>query len=259
MVAPDQPTEPDALRAFLWGKRQSRRHAATHDVRIQGSIRGFKALSLDLSAGGVLLRVPIHALAPDAAEDGDVDPFLLVQTHLHGPIMAHFKSRRVKTHLELVRLDFRAEEPEFLFLGCRFSRPLDPKQLRRFGLTPRDVRPELHCLPSEMVPLRAADDPVVCRLAGGVRGERNLFEGRVLGLGKKTMCVRIDGASVDRVAAQLRGQSFHVGLLDGDKVTWRTGAQLQTIGFLEEDGVLELGLLIEKPPRRDVRALFRAA
>ena len=259
MVERETEPAPDALRAFLWGKRQSRRHAATHDVRICGTLLSVHAISLDISARGVLLRIPVEALAPEAALDDEVDPFLLVQTHIRGSCLATFKGRRVKAHLEVVRLDFRAEEPGFLFLGCRFARPLVDKQLKRFGLKPGDVGPEPHGLPSEMVPMRAADDPVVCRIGGGVKGERTLFEGRVLGFGEETMCVRVDGASVGNVASRLQDKPFQLGILEGDKVAWKTGAILQTIGFLDEIDALELGLVIDKAPGAGVRALFRAA
>jgi len=258
MSASSTPPARDPLRAFLWGKRQAHRHALALDVLVRGTLKPISAMSLDLSASGVLLRVPTRDLEPQAASDGDVDPFLLAQTHFRGPCRVQFKKPRIKTHVEMVRLDFRADDPGFLYLGCRFTRPLDGKQLKRLGLEPDHCGPEVHGLPSEMLPLRAADDPVVCRVFASATTEEPLFEAFLIGAGRKSLCMRLDEADVAVLAGKLRGEKLRVEVLEGDDVDWTTGAKLQAIGFLDDvDGALELGLLVNKRPSRALRRKFR--
>lgn len=250
-------SEADPLRAFLWGKRQSCRHALAVNVSVKGSLQTVTALSIDLSAMGVLLRVPVADLAPEAA-DGDVDPFILAETHFRGSCAAQFKSQRVKVHLELVRLDYRPDEPDYLFLGFRFARPLDDKQLKRFGLTPSSVGPESHGRPSEMLALRAADDPVACRIYNKGDPGKPMFEGTVLGVGRRSLCVQLDEADVGLIAKRLRGVKARIEVLDGDQVAWESAAAMQAIGFAEDpaDG-LELGMIVDDAPSRELRRRFR--
>ena len=86
-----------------------------------------------------------------------------------------------------------------------------------------------------------------------------LFEGQIQGLGTNTLCLRLDDACVESVAASLRGAPFSVGVLEGDKLNWKSPAQLQTIGFLDGGTSLELGLVLAKKTRRRLRARFEAA
>jgi len=248
----------DPLRAFLWGKRQSARHPLALDVEVRGTLASVPAMSLDVSASGVLLRVCAAALTPEAAQDGDVDPFVLAETHFRETCLIHFKQRRVKAQVQMVRLDYRPEEPEFLYLGFRFSRGLEPKQLRRLGLRPARCGPEAHGLPSEMVTLRAADDPLVCRVYSNGHAKKPMFEGRLLGVGNKTVCLRVDGIDLAMIAKRLRNAKVRVEVLDGDQVDWETGAHLQAIGLLSEPGYpLELGLVVDTPPGDALRQKFR--
>lgn len=244
----------DPLRAFLWGKRQSCRYSMALDVAVRGALSSFTALSIDLSATGVLLRVPVDQLQPESAGSHEVDPFTLAETHFRGACLANFKRRRVKVHLELVRLDFRPDEPGFLFLGFRFARPLDAKQLKRFGLSPDSTRAEEHGRPAEMLSLRANGDPVACRIFNNGDSSRPMFEGRVLGVGPKSLCVRLSDGDVGLVAKRLRGAKVRVEVMDGGQPMWDSPALLQAIGF--ESGAssdLELGFVLHKNPTRRVR------
>jgi hypothetical protein len=252
------PNAPDPLRAFLWGKRQSRRHPLAMDVDVRGTLCEIAAMSLDLSACGVLLRVPTAALAPDAAAEGSVDPFLLVETHFRGSCPAHFRKSGVKVHVEVVRLDLRSDEPEYLYLGCRFSRPLDDEQLQEFALAPEDVAAELHALPSEMMDLRAAGDPCICRLYAERDATVPAFEGEVLGIGEDTMCLRVEGHHAPLAALGLCAKRIRVEVFTGDQVEWRCGAWLKTIGFPDKGlSELELGLVLDKAPGPALRQRFR--
>jgi hypothetical protein len=252
-------TEADPLRAFLWGKRASCRHPLALEVAVKGSLKSVPAMSLDLSAVGVLLRVPIAALAP-AAAGGDVDPYTLAATHFRGTCPAQFKTRRVKVHIELVRLDYRPEEQGFLFLGFRFARPLDEKQLKRFGLAPESVGPESHGRPSDMVSLRAADDPVSCLIFNNGDPSRAMFEGLLLGVGERSLCISLPDGDVGILAKRLRGVKTRIQVLDSGQVAWESAAWLQAIGFAEsaKDG-LELGMIVADPPTAALRKRFRSA
>ena len=257
MEEPRSRDHPDALRAFLWGKRQSRRHSFALDVDVRGVFDEIAAMSIDISAAGVLLRVPTAALAPEAAQEGEVDPFLLVQTHLRGSCRAHFRKCDVTVHVEVVRLDVRVDEPDFVYVGCRFAHPLDREQLRRFALAPEECAPEPHGLPSEMMPLRAANDPCVCRLYEVAGSPAPVFEGEVLAIGGDTLCMRVEGHHATLAAVGLGGKELRVDVLEGDEVNWTTSAWLQTIGFPGDDlSELELGLLTDTPPGPNLRRRF---
>jgi hypothetical protein len=256
MAGPKARFEPDPLRAFLWGKRQSRRHALVLDVALEGTLGAIPAMSLDVSAGGVLLRVPTDALNPRAASDGDVDPFMLVQTHLRGACRARFEKCDVKAHVEVVRLDLRPTEPEFLYVGCRFSRALDEEQLRRFALDPKQCAPELHALPSDMMPWRARGDACIGALYAD--DDQPCFEGEVLGIGPSTLCLRLQDASEASTAANLGARELRLEVFEGDRVDWETGARLSTIGFPNDGRAgLELGLVVNGTPGKALRRRFR--
>ena len=260
MDVPMANDHPDALRAFLWGKRGSRRHPLALDVEVQAAFGDLQAMSIDVSGGGVLLRVPVAALAPDAAADGDVDPYLLVQTHFRGPCVARFPKCGVKAHIEAVRLDLRADEPDFLYVGCKFSRPLDAKQLRRFGLGAEECAAEIHALPSELMPLHAANDPCVARLFVVGGPNRPVFEGRVLAIGEGTLCMRVEGDHATLAAVGLGAKRLRIEVLAGDKVAWDASAWLRTIGFPSEDPTeLELGLVTVENPGAALDNWFEAA
>ena len=246
----------DPLRSFLWGKRYAIRHPLALGVRVQGSQGALPAVSLDVSAGGVLLRFNVDDLVPASAPDGDLDPFVLVETHFRGSCVARFIRRRLKVHLDLVRLDYRPDEPGYLFVGFRFSRPLAEKQLRRLGLDPARCGGEAHGLPSELVELRAADDPIVGSLH--LEGDAPVIEGSVLGLGKRSLCMRVEHADLADVARRLHGSGLRVDVHEGDQVGWTSRARLQTIGILDDaPGALELGLVLDDAPSRALRKRFR--
>lgn len=250
------PRSSDPLRAFLWGKRAAIRHPLALDVEVKGAQKAVRAVSQDLSAGGVLLRFAVADLAPGGTRDAELDPFLLAETHFRGACVARFRRRRLKVHLELVRLDFRPDEADHLFVGFRFARPLIDKQLRRLGLEPAQCGPEAHGLPSELVELRAADDPVVGRLHVG--GGGTPYEGSILGLSKRALCLRLDGADIGEVARTVHGAALRLDVLDGDSVQWTSHARLQTIGLLDDaPDALELGLVLDTAPNRALRKHFR--
>jgi hypothetical protein len=249
--------EVDPLRAFLWGKRASCRHALAVAVTVRGSLKPVTAVSMDLSAMGVLLRVSVASLAPRAGDDG-IDPFTLAETHFRGHCPAQFKKQRVKVHMELVRLDYRPDEPEHLFLGFRFMHPLDARQLKRFGLAPSSVGPESHGRPSEMLALREADDPISCRIFNNGDRSRPMFEGLLLGVGERSLCIELPDADVGVLAKRLRGVKACVEVLEGDQVAWESAAWMQAIGFAEDPARgLELGMILETAPSRGLQKRFR--
>lgn len=260
-VAEQPPSDsPDALRAFLWGKRQSRRHPLALDVDVTGALGVIAAMSMDVSADGVLLRIAASDLAPQAAADGEVDPFLLVQTHFRQACPAEFRKAGVKAHIEVVRLDVRPEERDFVYMGCRFSHPLEEEQLRRFSLAPEECTSELHALPSEMMPLQAAGDPCVARLYDLEGPSSPVFKGTLLGIGDGTLCMRVAGHHATLAAVGLGARELLVEVLTGDQVDWETSAWLQTIGFPGADTTeLELGLITETAPKRKLKKRFRQA
>ncbi len=251
-------THSDPLRAFLWGKRHSQRHALAVDVDIRGVFGSIEALTVDVSASGVLMRVAESTLKPSSADAGEVDPFVLVQTHFRSPFAMRFRQSGVKVHAELVRLDMRIDEPGFLFLGCRFARPLVRSQLRKFGLTVEECKAEAHALPSEMVPLRAGPEVLMANLHEEGKPDEVIFGGTVLGIGEGTLCMKVCNGDAAVVANKLRHRYFKAQVYVGDEILWTTGARLQAMGFLDDDpNALELGLLVDTEPDPKLKLRFR--
>lgn len=244
----------DPLRAFLWGKRAAIRHPLALDVVVNGAQGATRAVSLDVSASGVLLRFPVEALTPRGAA-AEVDPFVIAETHFRGTPVARFRRRRVKVHLELVRLDYRQDDPDHLYVGFRFARPLASRQLQKLGLDPSRCGSEAHGLPSQMVELRAAGDPPTCCLRDG---DTVLFEGHALGLGKQSLCVRLDTADLADVAGRLSNRTATLDVFEGDAPLWSGGAKLQSIGLLDDaPDALELGLVLDERPGAELKRRFR--
>ncbi len=252
-----EPPRTDPLRAFLWGKRQSQRHALAIDVDIKGVYGTLEAHTVDLSATGLLMRVPESALKPESAEAGEVDPFVLVQTHFRNPFAIRLRQSGVRAQVELVRLDIRLDEPGYLFLGCRFSRPLVRSQLRKFGLSVDEVKAEAHALPSDMVPLRAGPKRLLTRIRE-VDTQDALCDGKVLGIGEGTLCAKVAHGDAAEVANRLRHRRLTADVLLDGEVLWSTGARLQAIGFLDDTpDALELGLIVDTEPDPKLKLRFK--
>ncbi len=240
----------DPLRMFLWGKRDSLRHVMAMRVELRTSQGPLEAVSVDVSATGVMLRVGIDALQPHP--DAAVEPVALVQTWFRDVFRARFPSCKVRVDARLIRVSLRGDDPGWLYLGCSFQKRLKRSQLRRFGLTLEDCASEadMHGLPSEMLPHeRDAAREVLIKLQGFSENGKSkaVISGRVEGIGDRTVCVRLEGADASRLSTSLRAGPLKTHwTVEGDTL-WRTRAELRIVGFPEDDsGALEVGLVTHR-------------
>ena len=253
-------SQPDPLRAFLWGKRQSRRHAVALPVSLRGTQGRVPAHAVDLSAHGVLLRLTERDLIEAQPDLPPTDSVVLLQTHFRGAFRMLFSSCGVKADGELVRVAIESEADGELLVGARFLRPLSRRKLRRFGLGADACVPEseLHVPPSGVLPFELAEgEDLQLELYRSASARKLLYAGRVVGLGDRTLCALLPDADAGEVAARLSARPLAMRVLRNTDEVWRTEARLMVIGFPASERGVELGLVTESDADPALRRAFR--
>jgi hypothetical protein len=127
---------PDEHR-LLSGKRRSQRIPRQIDARLIGT-KGekYRARTIDLSRGGMLVELTDPAFLETAAEDhGQRFAAIanLMSTQFADGMKVHFGSVRIRSKAQVVRLVTRISDMAFL-LGCRFVPDLTDSECWQLGL-----------------------------------------------------------------------------------------------------------------------------
>jgi len=244
----------DPLRVFLSGKRSAKRHMVQVPVTLGGARGSLPALTVDVSAGGVLLKIADHALA---RQPRGFDVIALVDSHLGGGFDVVFAADQIVLEAEVVRLAIPPGEPDSLYVGARWTHPPSAEQLAALGIDERHLSRgiPLDDLPYEPRAHQATSALVTDALA---TGGGPCFAGTVMGLGPRALAVCVVGADPVDVGARLDGRTLAVSVLRHGRAVWLCSGQLVTVRYVDvAGGGLELGLLLASRAPLRVRHRFR--
>jgi hypothetical protein len=244
----------DPLRVFLSGKRSAKRHALEVPVTLGGAQGSLAAHTVDLSAGGVLLRIADPALGP---EPRGFDVISRVDSHLGGGFDVVFPADQIVLEAEVVRLAIPPGEPDSLYVGARWCHPPTTEQLAALGIDERHLSRgmPLDDLPYEPRAHQATSVLVTDALSGAAGP---CFAGTVVGLGPRALSLCVVGADPIDVGARLDGRALAVSVLRHGRAVWLCSAQLVTVRYVDvAGGGLELGLFLAARPPLRVRSRFR--
>jgi hypothetical protein len=242
----------DANWTFLWGKRRWRRHAVALRAEIRANGASLPAVVADASAGGALVSVSEQAVLralgkPERGVLGGL-PELLGRG-----FGIRISSRRVTTTATLVRVTWRQDDPGRLYLGCRFDRPLQARELRRLGLSAAVCGPERgqQARPSSEMALHApADRPVLLE----IRDEsRLLLAGPLLAAEGRSVATELSPGDPTEAAARLGRHTLRIVARANDQVLWTDQAYLLAIrAAATAPQAVEIVLLASGPVPYDV-------
>jgi hypothetical protein len=184
-------------------RRSFERHALSIEASICGPDGQVRARTVDLSAGGVLLRVePADALGADIAH--------FVERVFGEAVKVRFSAGSFAARARIVRVERRPSEPESVFLGCRFALNLHAMQLRRLGLEPSECGcgHQLERAQSSILPLETDDSS---RVVVHPRGEdAAVCDGRLVGLGGLVLTAEVHAGERDHLVSSLDGRDLSV-------------------------------------------------
>ena len=252
----------DPLKAFLSGKRRSERRASAVPLELRGPHGRFAATVLDLSEGGVLVRIDDEAFV-DAGPAGFLE---LVERHFQKGFEAWFTKEGLGIPAEVVRMMVDPDEGGHVRLGCRFQRELTPGETARLllgdweALTP--VGPggaKVH----EPLPLAPRPGVLAFLLVyddgAEVVGPR--YTARVVGLSDHALAGRIEGPGVMEpatVASRLGAGAIRFRLLVAGAVLWESAGRLvSALPSLEPSPGVEVRIECPEPPPKSVARQFR--
>ncbi len=135
----------ETLRRYFSGKRDAVRTCRFLDVEVTGKHGAFKAMAVDVSRSGVLLRI----FDPRFADEEEMDllmPYTArVWNHFGGGLRLDFDSREVRLSADVVRVTaYAGRGSHLILLGCRFRRDLSPEECSELGIRDSaDANPEL--------------------------------------------------------------------------------------------------------------------
>lgn len=219
----DEAPADDPLRAFLSGKRRSERHPVLFRVALSGGGQAVHGRTVDVSAGGVLIRVPDEEVGASGPPPPLLDLLGLVEKHLQGEIEIAFPEISVRVPGTLVRMTVPPGEGGYFLLGCRFARPLAPAERERL-------------LPAETA---AARGPLALAPRPGATVQALVFverpdlagplAGLVVGVESGRFDVRFDSAAASTAGAAeslLGDRTARVRLLEGGALLWEGAARI---------------------------------
>ncbi len=258
----DPHRESDPLRALLSGKRAHPRLLLKLPVLARCKRGEYTGVTVDVSEGGVLMRVDREALMK-AMDDDAANLIEWMHEEFDGGFDLVFPDHGVVTETRMLRLGTRSGEEDGLFLGCSFATSLTPEQQRRLGMSSEmaiqraptrvhDVLDGLSLLTRPNLYLQVlvfADD------AGTTAGPR--YIGRVRGLGERMIAADLPARSDGDVHARLGEHPLSLRFVHAGQAVWTTRAQLVAAEFKDrEGGMVAVGLLSEKNPPRFFRKKF---
>jgi hypothetical protein len=207
----------DALRAFFSGKRRSDRRAARFRVELHGNGERVVGRTVDLSEGGVLVRIPDDEAHPPETLPALLETMRLLEEHFQTGVTVGFPTLGLQIPVTPIRLSSQPAEGDGFLLGFRFDRALTHMETRK--LLPTFAIPRG---PLSSVSKSAALHALVFVESEAVIGP--VLAGRVTALQDGTLDVRAepssaapDGASA---AALLRDRAARVRVTEAGKKLW---------------------------------------
>ena len=247
---------PQEAWAFLWGKRRWRRQPTSLSAQCGLKAHSITARAVNVSAGGVLLRIPaaeVEAVIP-AGESASV--FALYEFFAR-TFAVRLGAEDRDREVEGVRIDWHPDEPGTIYVGCRLAETLTEEDIEALGLEARIRFPEAgsSVRPADEMPWQARPDTSP-RLRTRSSAREAWRDGTLRAMDGRSVAFTVKGAEPTGLVAELAHEPLHVRVCRGDLVVWDTTAWLLSVR-LAEDGGLEVIVRTDAKPDEDVRGLFR--
>jgi hypothetical protein len=244
--------------SFLWGKRRSKRHTASLDVRVWSRNASVTARTVDLSALGALIEISDGDLCRLAGQPpGSV---LAAMDRIFGaPFLLEFRRRRVNVEAKPVRITLSPDGVGVLFLGCQFRESLGRARLRRLGLDPEQCGSEsgAYAQTGDEMSLRADPDrPVTLSISPVADGKEPapLYVGTLAAASDRSVACALPDFEPSEVVRRLRGHPLVLrASVDGTRL-WMETAYVLAVRRLRRPVGLEVVFLADAPPASEVLA-----
>jgi hypothetical protein len=253
----------DSAWSFLWGKRRWRRFGVDLDAELRWQQGRLPARVANLSMGGALLEVRRQEIAALCERLGRA-PTHKVHTLFEPPFLVRFGTGRVAAAADMVRIAWRPDQGNTVYVACRFRCPLTPDDVQELGVEPRTCAPEAGFLaiPSEKMPLQVniATDAVVevhpqeedrARPAG-----RPAFTGTLVAMNRSALAFRLSARDAAEVVARLSSRPFDVRVVVRERTLWSGEAWLLAVRVGEGAPDLEVVVYAVDDPGDALRSLF---
>ncbi len=218
-----EPPADDPLRAFLSGKRRAPRHPSALKVVLHGNGQTVAGRTVDLSAGGALVRVPDGELGGSAPVPSLIDLLSLVEKHFQSGVEIEFPSRSLRMPTVLVRMTTPPGETGYVLLGCRFVKSLS--EAERAHLLPEEA--SIPKSPLSFVPKAGATVQALVflerpDLAGPIVGAVAAIEGARFDVRFESSAAPTAGAAEDL----LGDRTARVRVIETGAVLWEGAAKI---------------------------------
>lgn len=248
-----QPPPDDPLVAHLSGKRSFVRVSAVHELTLRSTRGTWRARTLDISLGGLLLLVE----DPDFYVDGETG-FDAVNRAFPEGLEVGFDDTGSNHEAVVVRIT--VQKDGLLSLGCRFARPLESFEAALLGVSPRQVEEPEAALPS--LPLCVKQNAPLAVLVFAAQEEilGPRYLATVERAGERTLDARLKlpaGTARD-VARRLAKEPFPIAVVRGMSRLWEGEAQLVSCRHENGQGIA-VRLLAAHPLGRAVERCLEAA
>lgn len=251
----------DPLRAFLSGKRTAKRHTLCETVVITGRAVQLLAETVDVSANGVQIRLPLQDALPGVTGAVEVAAFAWLHSAFEDGIQIAIPNARISVRADPVRTAVDADRGTHLLIGCRLRRDLTDDELLRLGLRPEACGPEnpvSDAAPAELDAERIeSGKPIPVRLHDA-QGAELLFEGEVVALGAQSLTVLLRDAEPQDILTKLDCLELYFEVFQGKRSVWASRAVVTALPQPTEHGI-ELGLWSDTGPRRALVAPTRSS
>jgi hypothetical protein len=253
------PGPADALWSFLWGKRRSRRHPVELAVRLLAPHCAARARTADLSRHGALIRARTSDLTEAGAAAGA--DLADVGARLGEGFTLRFEAG-VKAAAKLVRMAWRPQDPDDVYLGCDFDLPLDAEALARLGVSARDCPPEVGTTTPPAAQMAHVEDPrrpLTLRVLDDA--DAPLLAGPLAALEGHAIALRLVDVDPTAVVARLGGRANRLAVDLPSGAVWSSRAYLVAVRLVDGRGdAVEVVLTASPPPSRELlRCLCRRA
>jgi hypothetical protein len=138
--SPSPVPDHDALKAFFSGKRRSDRRAVRLRVELHGNGKRVVGRSVDVSEGGVLVRIPDDEAPAPETLPAMLQTMKLLEEHFQTGVVIGFPSVAVRVPVTPIRLSSQPADGEGYLLGFRFDRALEPDEVAKLLPTPAAAR-----------------------------------------------------------------------------------------------------------------------
>jgi hypothetical protein len=253
----------DSTWSFLWGKRRWRRYGVDLDGELRWQQGRLPARVTNLSMGGALLEVRRSDITAALERLGRA-PTHKVHTLFEPPVLVRFGTGRVVASSDMIRIAWRPDVPNLVYLACRFRCPLTPDDVHELGVEPRTCAAESGFLavPSEKMPLQVnvATDATLevypRSEQDGAEAEGPAFRGPLVAMNRSALAVQLSARDAGEVVARLSSHAFDARVVVRGRTLWSGEAWLLAVRVREGAPELEVVVHATDEPGEALRGLF---